>query len=88
MKTLGTTLEGKYIVEMSMEEQQTFMELDRVIMSNATYFSPERFPDYSGKDLSKTFIALRNMIDAKMSINRLKEFVNNLDVTFTGQWDT
>ena len=86
MKTLGTTVDGNYIVEMNPDEHWSFVKLESSINGTG---GGDAFLSYhrqfiNGKNLSPIFQALHDLSDAKISINRLKEYINFLDGIFGG----
>ena len=80
MKTLGTTTDGNYIVEMSADEHWSFCKVESAINhSDVDMWMGIRGATLTGTDLSPIFKALDDLFEAKISINRLKEYVNFLD---------
>ena len=76
MKTLGTTLNGKYIVEMDSDEYHEFMNLEASINGMGGYFDFPR--SLSGANLAPVFKALNDLATAKHSITTLQSYINNL----------
>lgn len=81
MKTLGTTVEGSFIVEMTRDEYYSLVNLDLSI-TNSGYGINRPPTTLSGKDLSPVFKALEDVADTKRSINQIKEYINFLDSVF------
>jgi hypothetical protein len=80
MKTLGTTIEGNFIVEMSAEEHWSFAKVEASINGGGfDIFASQRSVSLNGKNLAPIFHALDDLFQAKISINTLKEYVNFLD---------
>lgn len=82
MKTLGTTVEGNYIVEMTADEHFSFIEVEASINGRGMDFISYHRQSLMGENLAPIFKALHDLSDAKMSINRIKEYVNFLDGVF------
>ena len=80
MKTVGTTVDGKYLVEMSQIEHFSFIELENSIDKEYDFY--DGHGKLVGKDLAPIFLALQELAKAKMSINSLKDFLGKLDKAF------
>lgn len=85
MKTLGTTVEGNYIAEMTPDEHWSFIKLEQSISGRGVEFLSQHRQFIEGKNLAPLFKALYDLSDAKISINRLKEYINFLDGMFGGK---
>jgi hypothetical protein len=79
MKTLGTTVDGNYLVEMTPDEHWSFVKLEASINGRGIEFLSYPRQTLSGKNLAPIFTALDDLSDARISINRLKEYINFLD---------
>ena len=78
MKTLGTTIEGNYIVEMTADEHWSFHKVEASINGKSfDYIHLNRF--ISDTNLAPVFRALDDLSETKISINQIKEYVNFLD---------
>ena len=72
-----------YLVEMSDDEYRSFRRLESSV-NGLPYESFDRFPMMQGTDLSNVFKALNDLFDIKISMNKVKEYVNFLDNVFGG----
>lgn len=82
MKTLGTTVEGNFIVEMSPDEHFGFIKLEASVNGKGLFFNRR---DYlQGTNLAPIFKALDNLAEAKMSIYQVQEYINFLASVFGG----
>lgn len=84
MKTIGTTPEGNYIVQMSKEEHISFARLEAAVMGK-DYRPFEYSPFMQGTELSPVFGALNDVFELKISINKIREYVDNLYSVFGGK---
>lgn len=82
MKTVGTTPEGNFIVEMSGDEYRSFVRLEKSIDGSSYVGFSSPYPTLLGKDLSPVFKALFDVAETKQSIYQMKEYINFLDSVF------
>lgn len=83
MKTIGKTIENKFLVEMSYEEYSEFRRLEDSIDGRYTQFEG----NFGGTDLSPIFKALSDLSTAKQSVSSLKSYVDTL-VKYLGEVHT
>lgn len=84
MRTLGTTVDGNYIVEMTADEHWSFVKVEASINNAPFDMVRLSYPKLNGTNLAPIFNALDDLFDAKTSINRLKEYINFLDNALGG----
>jgi hypothetical protein len=86
MKTLGTTIEGNYIVEMTPDEHYTFLELESTINGKPIAYLDRR-SKLDGTNLAPVFTALSRLFEARVSIVKVKEYVNYVGNVLGGSYD-
>lgn len=81
MKTLGTTINGKYIVEMETDEYHEFINLETSV-NKGGYLTTHSTRGFDGINLAPVFKALNDLATAKHSITTLQSYINNLSNYF------